>query len=252
MLRIFLIGNISSKNEYEDILVSSGFNVKKADSLDKVLQELSDKKADVLIIDKSMSSDSSFNVFQKASKNIPKIVISEIHSFKGFSPWMKEPLVYPLYAPGSKEIVYFVRRAYTEANLLHENTRLKNEFSSSKKELDFYQEVSRTLTSSLELSSILTKIMDKVKEMTKAEAWSVLLVDHETGELVFEKANRKKVKRDTEIQDEDRRRYCRVGCKGRLTCCGARCIEGRAFHRQDRQGNTFPDKISHVRADKDQ
>ena len=167
MLRIFLIGNISSKNEYEDILVSRGFNVKKADSLDKVLQEISDKKTDVLIIDKSMSSDSSFNVFQKASRNIPKIVISEIHSFKGFSPWMKEPLVYPLYAPGSKEIVYFVRRAYTEANLLHENTRLKNEFSSSKKELDFYQEVSRTLTSSLELSSILTKIMDKVKEIQK-------------------------------------------------------------------------------------
>lgn len=194
MLRIFLIGNISSKNEYEDILVSSGFYVNKADSLDKVIQELSDKKADVLILDKSMSSDSSFNVFQKASRNIPKIVISKTHSFKGYSPWMKEPLVYPLYAPGSKEIVYFVRRAYTEANLLLENTRLKNEFSSSKKELDFYQEVSRTLTSSLELSSILTKIMDKVKEMTKAEAWSVLLVDHETGELYFEKANRKKAK----------------------------------------------------------
>ena len=165
---------------------------------------------------------------------------------------MKEPLVYPLYAPGSKEIVYFVRRAYNEANLLHENTRLKNEFSSSKKELDFYQEVSRTLTSSLELSSILTKIMDKVKEMTKAEAWSVLLVDHETGELYFEKANRKKGKRDTENQDEDRRRHCRVGCKGRLACCGAGCIKGRTFHRQNRQGNTFSDKISHVRADKDQ
>ena len=79
-LEYYLIGNISSKNEYEDILVSSGFYVKKADSLDKVLQEISDKKADVLIIDKSMSSDSSFNAFQKASKNIPKIVISE-HPF---------------------------------------------------------------------------------------------------------------------------------------------------------------------------
>ena len=151
MLRIFLIGNISSKNEYEDILVSSGFYVKKADSLDKVLQELSEKKADVFIVDKNMSSDASFKDFQRASKHIPKIVISDIHSFKGFSPWMKEPLVYPLYAPGSKEIVYFVRRAYSEASLLHENTRLKNEFSSSRKELVFYQEVSRTLTSSLEL-----------------------------------------------------------------------------------------------------
>ena len=39
--------------------------------------------------------------------------------------------------------------------------------------------------------------------MTKAEAWSVLLVDQETGELVFEKTDRKKTKRNTKIQTED-------------------------------------------------
>jgi diguanylate cyclase (GGDEF)-like protein len=192
MLKIFLIGNISSKDEYEDILVSSGFNVKKADSLDKVLQELREKKADVLIVDKRMSSDASFKDFQRASKHIPKIVISDVHSFKGFSPWMKEPLVYPLYAPGSKEIVYFAKRAYSEASLLYDSLKLKSDLASSRQELLFYQQVSKTLTSSLELGVILPKIMDKVKEMTKAEAWSVFLVDHETGDLVFEKANRKK------------------------------------------------------------
>jgi diguanylate cyclase (GGDEF)-like protein len=36
--------------------------------------------------------------------------------------------------------------------------------------------------------------MEKVKKMIKAEAWSVLLVDEETGELVFEKTNARKKK----------------------------------------------------------
>jgi diguanylate cyclase (GGDEF)-like protein len=52
--------------------------------------------------------------------------------------------------------------------------------------------VNKTLTSSLELDEILTKIMKNAKEMTKAEAWSVLLVDDETGELVLEKTEGKK------------------------------------------------------------
>ncbi|OHE56269.1 MAG: hypothetical protein A2Z47_09725 [Thermodesulfovibrio sp. RBG_19FT_COMBO_42_12] len=64
----------------------------------------------------------------------------------------------------------------------------------ARRELDFYEEVSKTLTSSLELNAILTKIMKKTKEMTKAEAWSILLVDEETGELVFEKIEGKKAK----------------------------------------------------------
>ena len=84
MLKIFLIGNIASKNEYEDILVSSGFNVKKSDSLDKVLQELSEKKADVLIVDKIMSSDASFNDFQRPLNIFRKLLSLMPILLKGF------------------------------------------------------------------------------------------------------------------------------------------------------------------------
>ena len=44
----------------------------------------------------------------------------------------------------------------------------------------------------MELNQILVAIMKKTKEMTNAEAWSVLLVDEETGELVFERTDGKK------------------------------------------------------------
>ena len=37
--------------------------------------------------------------------------------------------------------------------------------------------------------------MEKVKDMTKAEAWSILLLDEVTGELVFDKTAGRRSKR---------------------------------------------------------
>ena len=189
------MGKIALKDDYEDVLISNGYSVSKFDSLDKVVQELNERRVNILILDKRISSDPLFAHFRKLSKDIPKIVISDTQSFMGFGPWIKESLVYPLYSPGVKELLYFVKRSCRETGLFSEIDKMKVDILSSKRELGFYREVSKTLTSSLELSEILSKIMNKVKEMTKAEAWSVLLVDHDTGDLVFEKADKRKSKK---------------------------------------------------------
>ena len=199
MPKIFLIGRSAAKNDYKDSLVTLGFSISKFDSLDKFTRGLREK-ADLIVADKSLSSDPSFSEFLKLSKSIPKIIISDTHSFRGFTPWIKENLVYPLYAPEAKELAYFVKRLLAESKMFTEHGRLKSDLSVLSRELNFFEEVSKTLTSSLELKNILTKIMEKVKEMTKAEAWSVLLVDNETGELVFEKTNAKKKKEIQKIR----------------------------------------------------
>ena len=193
MPKIFLIGNSALKSDYEDVLESAGHNVSKFKSLDIVLRRLNEK-ASLVIIDKKQNSEPSFKEFLKLSKIIPKIIISDTYSFRGLMPWIKEPFVYPLYLPSEKELMYFVNRLFREKEMFLENNRLKYDISMARRELDFYEEVSKTLTSSLELNAILTKIMKKTKEMTKAEAWSILLVDEETGELVFEKIEGKKAK----------------------------------------------------------
>jgi diguanylate cyclase (GGDEF)-like protein len=193
MPKIFLIGDIALMNDYEDVLVSGGYNISKFKSLDTVLPRLNEKVA-LLIIDKKINIEASFKEFLKLSKNIPKIIISDTYSFRGITPWIKEPFVSPLYAPGVKELVHFVNRLLREKETFLENNKLKYDLSIARRELNFYEEVNKTLTSSLELNDILTKIMKKAKEMTKAEAWSVLLVDEETGELVFEKTEGKKTR----------------------------------------------------------
>lgn len=193
MPKIFLIGDSALRNDYEDVLVSGGYNISKFKSLDTVLPRLNEKVA-LLIIDKKINIEPPFKEFLKLSKNIPKIIISDTYSFRGIASWLKEPFVSPIYAPGMKELVHFVNRLLREKETFLENNKLKYDLSIARRELNFYEEVSKTLTSSLELNDILTKIMKKAKEMTKAEAWSVLLVDEETGELVFEKTEGKKTR----------------------------------------------------------
>lgn len=199
MPKIILIGSSSLRNDYDDSLISSGYSIDKFDSLDKFLPSFNEKVA-LFIVDKKVSSEPSFKEFMKLSKNIPKIVVSDTQSYRGFIPWMKKPFTYPLHSPGVKELIYFVNRLLKEIKIFNENDKLKYDLSITKRELSFYQEVSKALTSSLELSDILTKIMKKVKEMTKAEAWSVLLVDQESGELVFEKTDAKKTNKIQKIR----------------------------------------------------
>jgi hypothetical protein len=193
MPKIFLIGSNALKNDYADALVTAGHNVNNFKSLDIALPRLNEKAA-LIIVDKKQNSEPSFKEFIKLSKIIPKIIISDNYSFRGLMPWIKEPFTYPLYLPNVKELMYFVNRLFREKEIFLENNRFKYDISIARRELNFYEEVSKTLTSSLELNDILTKIMKKTKEMTKAEAWSILLVDKETGELVFEKTESKKAK----------------------------------------------------------
>ncbi len=55
-------------------------------------------------------------------------------------------------------------------------------------ELSTLNEVGKVLNSTLELETILNLVMERVKEMMKVEAGSLLLFDEATGELVFEVA----------------------------------------------------------------
>jgi len=191
MPKIFLIGNCALQGDYEDILLSHGHSVTKFKSLDIVIQRI-DAKTDLLIIDRKQNLDPLFKKFLEIAKSIPKIIITETSSLRGLSHWIKGAFVYPLSSPSDKELLFFVNRLLKEKDLHTENVKLKNELTLARRELNFYEDINKTLTSSLELHDILVAIMKRAKEMTKAEAWSVLLVDEETGELVFERAEGKK------------------------------------------------------------
>jgi diguanylate cyclase (GGDEF)-like protein len=191
MNKIFTIGQAPLKKGKEIALASRGKSILKFKSINEMRYRPEDRP-DLIIVDKNQSSETSFREFQMSFKDIPKIVFSESHSFKGFSPWIRYPQTYALQNPSARELEFIIKRALKVKELLDENLSLKQRLVTMSHELEFFDEISKTLNSTLELSDILTTIMKKSKKLIKAETWSILLLDEETGELVLEKITGKK------------------------------------------------------------
>jgi diguanylate cyclase (GGDEF)-like protein len=191
MNKIFSIGQAPLKKGKEIALASRGKTVLKFKSINDMRYRPEDRP-DLIIVDKNQISETSFREFQMSFKDIPKIVFSDSHSFKGFSPWIRYPQTYALKDPSAKELEFIIKRALKVKELLDENLSLKEKLVTMTHELEFFDEVSKTLTSTLELNDIITTIMKKSKKLIKAETWSILLLDEETGELVIEKITGKK------------------------------------------------------------
>ena len=194
MPNVFLIGPSLNKMNFEDILSRNRFEVSKFSSIETALSRLS-KKTDVLIIEKEQYKNRLFKKFLKASAEIPKLIVSLDYSFRGFAVWLKESLTRPVYNPSDKELLYFIKLILKEKNASEENKILRLGLDTAKKEIEFFEDVGKTLTSSLELNKILVAVMRKTKEIIGAEAWSVLVVDETTGDIVFERADTKKVEK---------------------------------------------------------
>ena len=191
MIRIFLIGPDILKKESEDIADSKNRTVVKFKSLSNLMVRHIDNP-DVFIIDKYQSTDPSFSKFLSKFSNVPKIIFSGSYSFRGFPSWIRYPLTYPVCCPGDRELDYTIKRALQDKKLLTDNIRLKDRINTLSREMKFFDEVSRILTSSLELEDLFDKIMKKAKSVIKAETWSVFLLDEERGELVSESVSGKK------------------------------------------------------------
>jgi len=85
-------------------------------------------------------------------------------------------------------------RALREKERFINANRLKNNSYALRHKSNFYEEVSKVITSPTDLNNILDTIMKKAKKMTIAEAWTVFLMDEGIGELVFARTEGKKTK----------------------------------------------------------
>jgi diguanylate cyclase (GGDEF)-like protein len=191
MSRIFSIGRSPSQKETAIALAAKGAEIFRFKSI-KDIRYRPGNEPDLIIVDKNQSAEISFKEFQLSFKDTPKIVVSDSRAFTGFAPWMKYPQTYPVADPSAKELEYLFRQVVRGKEFIEENAVLKRRLAALTRELDFFDEVSKTLTSTLELNEILTTIMKKSRKLLAADTWSILLLDEGTGELVFEKITGKK------------------------------------------------------------
>ncbi|TAN43153.1 MAG: sensor domain-containing diguanylate cyclase [Nitrospirae bacterium] len=193
MIKICFIGNDLFKRE--DFL-GPGISVTRVKTISGLLNRRDDPP-EVIIADRHVSAEPSFRDFIQAYKSTPKIVFSDTPSFGGFAPWLKNPLTYPVVQPSEKELVFLVKKALHEKRLIDENTLLRGQLDNMKKELSFFDTVSKTMTSSLDLGDIISGIMKNAKQLIRVDQWSVFLVDAATGDLVMEKTSVKKDEKAT-------------------------------------------------------
>jgi len=191
MNKIFFIGSAFLNQKQENFIISKSDHIFRFKTINHLAHRPEDNP-DLIFIDKNQSKEPKFKLFLNNFKAVPKIIFSDNNSFKDFAPWLKSQFIYPVCSPSLQELDFFIRIALKEKEFLDENIFLKNNLVSLEQELDFFEEISKTLTSTVELNSILNMIMKKAKKLINAEAWYILLIDEETGELVYEKTTGKK------------------------------------------------------------
>jgi signal transduction histidine kinase len=84
------------------------------------------------------------------------------------------------------EQVKVLRAVADQAAMILDKARIYQEIEERAQQLEALNEVGSVITSVLDLEAVLNLIMEKAVEITQAEAGSLLLVDEDTGELVFQ------------------------------------------------------------------
>jgi len=191
MPKIFLVSKGTLKKEYRDALISMGNTVKRFKSLSAVLP-MFHENPDLLIIDRQESKEPALKELFKLSGSIPKIIITDTDS--SLTSLIKKPFTYPTYLCGVKELGYLVKRSLMERKMLSENNRFKGDALLLSKESKLDEETCKAFASSIDLNNVLDTIMKRAKSLTKAQTWTVFLVDEGKGDLVFERTEGRKTK----------------------------------------------------------
>lgn len=172
------VKDLSFLNRYGEVLKYKSLN--NLNNLERFL---------LFIIEKNQCKERYFKDFKKVYRDTPKLVVSLDNSFRGLSPWLGLPLIYPIFNLREREITYLSERLLLEKQMVEENKRLREGIDSIKTEFDFFEGLGSILTSDMELGKMVIQIMKKVRDIIGASTWSVFLLDEETGDLVLEKTS---------------------------------------------------------------
>jgi diguanylate cyclase (GGDEF)-like protein len=168
-------------------LQEMGLNWVAVVSTKEIKKELRDKIYDIMILDSSALK--SFSHLKKLDSAIPIVVISDKDVELDFEKLVLEGIDGVIYRPFRLELFRrVVDKAVNHRKSIIANLKTVASLKQKIQELQTLNEVVQAISSSLKPKEILQIIMDKTADLIKAEGWSVLLLDHDKHELVFEAA----------------------------------------------------------------
>ena len=158
---------------------------------DEVVRELKGGSYDLIILDESYLEGriEAVSGIRSLDTVMPIIVIGDNVDHEMFFKSFDYKISSLLKRPYRREVLIDkVKKALRERELYMENLRTVAQLRRRVNELKALNEIAKSLNTSLDLKEIFNVIIKKTADLVKAEAWSVLLTDEATGELVFEAA----------------------------------------------------------------
>lgn len=165
-------------------LLNYGYDVCVVENTTDLFQKVKNQTIDIILIDEELVKEEKAIVKnnQLAKLKIPVVIMADNKSFGGMSEILKIEAFDFIKKPFQmEELRYLIERIYKKEKLLLD-------LINKEKELSILDEIGKMVISTLELKKVLNIIMEKTKQLVKSEAWSLLLVDEKSNELVFEVA----------------------------------------------------------------
>jgi len=183
MHKVLFVGE--DPGSFSTSLTARGYKISPVEfeNLEKVIQGL--QEPPVIVLGEITGGEAEVTRLFTSWPRIPKIIIHPEKNTR-LAHWLKEPLTYGLSDATGDEFKDLLERMETEKKVFEENLRLRDENEGLQKEIRFFEDLSRAITSSDE-KDVLLLLLNKIKERTGAETCTIYLVDEETGDLVLER-----------------------------------------------------------------
>lgn len=164
-----------------------GLNWSAVAGLEDIKKRLRKKKFDILILDGSVMKI--LERLRKLDATVPIIIIIDQKTKLDYEKLVFVGVEGLITRPYRTEFFkQVVAKAIKRRKVVLANMKAMASLKQKIQELQTLNEIVQAISSSLKPKEILRIIMEKTADLIKAEGWSVLLLDHDQGELVFEAA----------------------------------------------------------------
>lgn len=177
---------------FKTLLETEGYKVTTAGNGATALDLIQKRFFNIAIVDIKLNDMSGMEVMQRLRQTHPETVVLLVTAFASTDTAIKalEAGVYDYVIKpfDMNRIKMIIKRGLEEQRLGLENKQLLSSLKVEKDKLESVLEISKMMSSILNLSELIDFIVKKTTEVLKAEKGSLMLVDEQTGHLIVKGA----------------------------------------------------------------
>jgi len=191
MHKVLIINSDQTVSERLDAFLSGqGYRVRLFHSISQSHIDLEGVSA--IIVSNDQSAEKNFRTFLKMTEHIPKIVIDYEAPARGIHRWLKNDMTFTAVKPANRELLFLLKNAIRHKEVSSGYNEARQRLLEAERELALFEAITKDLTSSLDLDSIIENIMKHIVEITGAKGWSLYLFDEEFETLYLARTHRRR------------------------------------------------------------